>query len=163
MKPRFWKLSQGGNDFIGQDTLLSIEQRLVYVHGRTKAKGVSSTTQGEDFISAPIGDYFYLTRGNKGVFILGQFTGPPNFLCSLGDGWVDRPYRFIRAAVEVKPYTGLDKWWAPNNNSTFIRVPDDELALFEDSILWPHFGIRLSQFGIAGGSPQSAEPDPAGT
>jgi hypothetical protein len=148
MQPRFWKLSQGGDDFTGQDVLLSIEQRLVYVHGKTRAKGGAAVSQGEDFINASIGDYFYLTHGNNGIYIIGQFSGPPNFLSSYGDGWVDRPFRFIRAATEVKPYSGPDKWWAPNNNSTFIRVPDDELQLFEDSILWPHFGIQLAQFGI---------------
>ena len=147
MKPRFWKLSQG--DFSAQDTLLSIEQRLVYVHGQTRAKGVSSVSQGEDFTNALIGDYFYVTHGNKGIYILGQFSGPPNILSARGDGWVDRPFRFIRAAVEVKHYSGPDKWWAPNNNSTFTRVPDHELKLFEDSILWPHFGIRLSEFGVS--------------
>ena len=155
MQIRFWKLSQGG-DFLGQDTLQSIEQRLVYVHSKTKAQGISSTTQGEDFINAQIGDYFYLTHGNKGVYIIGQFSGPPNFINSFGDGWADRPFRFIRAAVEVKPYIGPDKWWAPNHLSTFVRVPDHELQLFEESILVPHFGIRLAQFGIAGGSTAEA-------
>jgi hypothetical protein len=148
MQPRFWKLSQGGDDFIEQDVLMSIEQRLVFVHGKTRAKGEASVSQGEDFINAPIGDYFYLTYGNKGVYIIGQFTGPPNFLCAHGKGWVDRPFRLIRAATAVKSYTGPDKWWAPNNNSTFTRVPDHALQLFEDSILWPHFGIRLADFEI---------------
>lgn len=129
-----------------QDTLLSIEQRLGCVHGETRAKGISSTSQGADFINAPVGDYFYLTHGNKGIYIIGQFSGPPNILSARGDGWVDRPFRFIRAAVEVKHYAGPDKWWAPNNNSTFTRALDHELQWFEDSILSPHFGIRLSEF-----------------
>ncbi|MSU77879.1 MAG: hypothetical protein EXS16_07265 [Gemmataceae bacterium] len=147
MEPRFWKLSQGG-DFTAQDTLLSIEQGLVYVHGRTGAKGSSTTSQGEDFINAKIGDYFYLTHGNKGIYILGQFSGPPNLFCEYGDGWVDRTFRLILAATEVKPYHGPDKWWAPNNNSTFTRIPDEELSMFEEHILFPHFGVRFSEFGI---------------
>jgi hypothetical protein len=89
MQVRFWKLSQGGDDFTAQDTLVSIERRLVYVHGQTRAKGVSSTSQGEDFVNALIGDYFYLTHGNKGIYIIGQFCGPPNIFCEYGDGWVD--------------------------------------------------------------------------
>ena len=127
---------------------MSIEQRLVYVHSKTRAKGGASVAQGEDFINASIGDYFYLTFGNKGIYIVGQFTGPPNIFCARGGGWADRPFRLIRAATAVKSYSGPDKWWAPNNNSTFIRVPDDELKQFEESILWPHFSIRLSEFGI---------------
>jgi len=148
MQVRFWKLSQGGDDFTAEDTLLSIERRLVYVHGQTGAKGVSSTSQGEDFVNAAIGDYFYLTHSNKGIYIIGQFSGPPNIFCEYREGWVDRPFRFILAATEVKPYTGPDKWWAPNNNSTFTRVPDHELAVFEEFILWPHFGVRLAEFGV---------------
>lgn len=149
MKPRFWKVSQGGNDFSAQDALLSIEQGLVCVHGETLPKGGAATSQGEDFINASIGDYFYLTHANKGIYILGQFSGPPNIFSARGDGWVDRPFRLIRAATEVKAYDGVDKWWAPNNNSTFCRVPDHELKLFEEHILLPHFGIRLSDYRIA--------------
>jgi 5-methylcytosine-specific restriction protein B len=150
MKPRFWKLSQGdSSDFSSQDILDSIEQRLVYVHGNTKALGTSSTTQGEEFVNSPIGDYFYLTHGNKGIYLLGQFSGPPNIFSALGRGWVDRPFRYILGAVEIKPYTGPDKWWAPNHNSTFWAVPEEELGLFEETILVPHFGTRLSEFGVS--------------
>src|SRR5262249_23598944 len=88
MKPRFCKLSQGDwSDFTDRDILDSIKERLVYVHGDTKALGTSSTTQGEEFLNAPIGDYFYLTRGNRGIYLLGQFSGPPNFFSPLGKGW----------------------------------------------------------------------------
>lgn len=148
LRPRFWKLSQGKDDFTATDALVSIEQRLVFVHGATAPKGGKATSQGEDFIQAAIGDYFYLTHSNKGIYVLGQFSGPPNIFSEYGKGWVDRPFRFIRAATEIKPYTGPDKWWAPNHDSTFCRVPDDELQLFEDAILWPHFGIRFTDFGI---------------
>ncbi len=148
MRPRFWKVSQGKDDFSATDALVSIEQGLVCVHGTTPPQGGSATSQGEDFINAAIGDYFYLTHSNKGIYILGQFSGPPNIFSSRGHGWVDRPFRFIRAATEVKKYEGPDKWWSPKHNSTFTLVPDDELKLFEDSILWPHFGIRFADFGI---------------
>jgi hypothetical protein len=106
-------------------------------------------SQGDDFVNAPIGDYFYLTHGNKGIYILGQFSGPPNVISALGKGWVDRPSRVIRAAIEVKPYTGPDKWWSANHNATFAPVADHELQLFEDSVLGAHFGIRLSEFGVS--------------
>lgn len=38
---------------------------------------------------------------------------------------------------------------SPNDNSTFVRVPEDELTLFEASILKPYFDIKLAAFGIA--------------
>src|SRR5260221_10800326 len=89
MKPRFWKLSQGDySDFCAQDMLESIEDHLVYVNGKTGALAGCATTQGEEFIKVPIGDYFYLTHGNKGIYLLGQFSGPPNIFSTIGNGWV---------------------------------------------------------------------------
>lgn len=147
MTPQFWKLSQG--DFPAQDTLSSIERRLVWVHSKTLPKGTSKTSQGEDFMKkAKIGDYFYLTHSNKGIYLLGQFNGPANIFSERRGGWADRPFRLIRLATEVKPYNGPDKWWAPNHDSTFIQVPEKELAMFEKHILIPHFGIVLADFGV---------------
>jgi hypothetical protein len=103
MQTRFWKLSHGSKEFTAQELLQSIEQRLGYVHGNTRAKGGASISQAEDFINnALIGDYFYLTYGNRGIYIIGQLAGPPNWLSVFGDGWVDRPFRLIREATEVK-------------------------------------------------------------
>ncbi len=148
MKPRFWKLSQGGDDIAYQDILDSITRGLVYVHKDTPPQGKSTETQGYLFATAPVGDYFYLTHGNEGVILLGQFSGPANLFSSWGGGWLDRPFRFIRPSVSHKKYDGIDKWWAPNHNSTFVEVPDDGLALFEEYILRPYFGIKLTEFGV---------------
>jgi hypothetical protein len=74
MLPTFWKLSQGTKFFDYDELLQSIEDRLVYVHKDTKAKGISNTPQGQNFADAKIGDYFYLTHGNAGIYLLGQFT-----------------------------------------------------------------------------------------
>lgn len=63
----FWKLSQGAVLFETLQVISFIEQKLVYVHLTSPAKGKSSVTQAENFIDADIGDYFYLTHGNKGV------------------------------------------------------------------------------------------------
>lgn len=148
MKPTFWKLSQGTEYFNYGDIMNSINDNLVYVHKDTKAKGVSNTTQAEHFINAEIGDYFYLTYGNAGVFILGQFTGPANLFSKRGDGWLDRPFRLIATAQRELYYEGTEKWWTPNHNSTFIQVPEHELREFEDSILKPFFDISLADYGI---------------
>ena len=126
----------------------ALNERLVYVHKDTPPKGTSSHGQGEDFILAPVGDYFYLTHGNKGIYVLGQLSGPANFFSKMGEGWLDRPYRPIKSAILHDPYSGPVKWWAPNDNSTFMVVPDDELQLFEEEILRPYFDIKLSTFGI---------------
>jgi hypothetical protein len=124
MQTRFWKLSHGSKEFTAQELLQSIEQRLAYIHGNTRRKW-ASISQAEDFINnALIGDYFYLTYGNRGIYIIRAVSWPPNWLSVFGDGWVDRPFRLIREATEVKPYSGPHKRWAPNDRSTFIPVPE---------------------------------------
>lgn len=148
MNPTFWKLSQGTAQFGVEDIIESISQKFVYVHKNTKAKATSSKTQAQHFIEAEIGDYFYLTHGNKGIYILGQFTGPANLFSSYGEGWLDRPFRFIKASISTDKYTGAKKWWAPSDNSTFISVPENEIQQFEENILIPFFGIKLEEFGI---------------
>ncbi len=148
MIPKFWKLSQGTEFFDFEKISDSIENKLVYVHVDTAAKGRSLESQGEQFIEAEIGDYFYLTHGNTGIYLLGQFIGPANILSSLGNGWIDRPYRVIRSAKPNAGYDGPHKWWAPNDRSTFIPIPDLELGEFEQHILSPYFGINLSDYGL---------------
>ena len=148
MLPRFWKLSQGIGHFDYQSILQTISSGLVYVHNDTKAKATSSKTQAQDFNEAPIGDYFYLTHGNKGIYLLGQLSGPSNVFSTKGEGWLDRPFRLIKPSITHDSYKGTHKWWAPSDNSTFTVVPTDELQLFEKEILVPYFGIVLAKFGI---------------
>lgn len=146
MKPKFWKLSQGTQPFNFSEIIESIAHGLVYVHKDTKAKGTSLTTQAEDFINAPIGDYFYLTHGNNGIYLIGQFSGPANIFSKYGEGWLERPYKFIFSSVTNRAYTGPQKWWTPSDNSTFTKV--SELKIFEKEILIPHFDKTLDKFGI---------------
>lgn len=148
MRPNFWKLSQGPKQFSYADIIESISRGLVYLHKDTGAKGGSSTSQAEDFINAPIGDYFYLTYGNQGMYLIGQFSGPANLFSKYGEGWLERPYKFIFPAITNQSYSGEHKWWAPQDNSTFTRVNDADLGLFEKEILKPHFGINLKDFGL---------------
>ncbi|ASU24090.1 hypothetical protein FLM06_19320 [Vibrio cholerae] len=148
MKPTFWKLSQGTEFFTYEDMLQSIEDRLVYVHKDTAAQGQSSVTQGQTFVEAKIGDYFYLTHGNNGVYVLGQFTGPINYFSNWGDGWSDRPFRVIARSKTQECYTGIQKWWSPNHRSTFIKVPEHELSMFEEEILIPFFDLHLKDYGF---------------
>jgi len=46
------------------------------------------------------------------------------------------------------PYNGVQKWWTPNDNSTFIKVPLKEYSLFEELILEPYFGIKLKDYAL---------------
>lgn len=148
MTPNFWKLSQGPGEFGYGEILESIASGLVYVHKDSGAKGGSSRTQAQDFIDAPIGDYFYLTHGNEGMFCIGQFVGPANLFSKYGDGWLERSFKFVFPAVKSDYYLGAHKWWAPNDHSTFTPVPEHELKQFEKEILEPFFSVKLKRFGI---------------
>lgn len=148
MKPSFWKLSQGTQYFSYAEIIESIATGLVYVHKDTGAKSISDLTQVENFIGAPIGDYFYLTHGNEGVYLIGQFSGATNLFSKYGDGWLERPFKFIFPSVTRNKYSGVHKWWSPSDNSTFTKVKDGELNLFEQEILKPHFDVNLEKFGI---------------
>ena len=148
MNARFWKFSHGAAEFPFDEFLGLMERRVVCMHKDTKAKATSATSQGEDFVTVESGDYFYLTYGNQGIYLLGQFVGPANILSSRGDGWVERDYKVIRTSKSKDAYTGEHKWWTPNDNSTFIQIPPAEFPLFEQLILKPYFGLELSRYGI---------------
>lgn len=148
MTPNFWKVSHGTEYFGAKDMITAMHEKLVYVHKDTPAKGKSSVPQGKAFVDAPVGDYFYLTNGNEGIYLLGQFVGPANVFTSREGGWLDRPYRLIQASRSWGYYDGPEKWWTPNHRSTFTQVPKNELTLFESQILDPYFGLELSDFNI---------------
>lgn len=150
MKPIFWKVSQSPRFFSYAEFLQSLSDHLVYVHKDTLAKAGASRSQGEDFVTASIGDYFYMTHGNHGIYVLGQFTGPVNLFSLKGRGWLDRPYRPLRFSQDRKTYGGPKKRWAPNENSTFIQVPETDLGMFEKQVLSPYFDLRLKNFQVVG-------------
>jgi hypothetical protein len=95
-----------GRHFNLAEVLDSIRDELVYVHRDPRAKGISKKSQAQDFLDAAISDYFYLTHGNNFVCLLGQFTGPTNFISAKGTGWLDKPFRHIRSS-RIK---GLLQW-----------------------------------------------------
>lgn len=156
MNPTFWKLSMGpGNAAKDFPTVLDVldwlRRGVVLVHKNTLPQATSSESQGEHFVDpARDGEYFYLCHGNQdpSIIMLGQFNGPTNYLCERGDGWAERPFRWIKTARLAKTFGGPHKWWTPNHNSTFVRVPQSDWPLFESEILIPYFGFRLSDFGV---------------
>jgi hypothetical protein len=155
MKPAFWKVSMGpggsGREFKDLLTVLDwIRQGIVLVHKNTGPKGTGKG-QGELFVDKErAGDYFYLCHGNQepSVILFGQFSGPANIFSSWEYGWAERPFRWIKTAVLTKAYQGERKWWTPNDPSTFVMVPEDELKLFESVLLRPYFEYKLADFGI---------------
>ena len=102
--------------------------------------------QGENFMSSiRKDDYFFLCYGSE-IQLLGQFTsGDTTLNPEMMDGWYERPYRIIAKPSINTTYTGQKKWWTPNENSTCIKVSDEDKPLFEELILRPYFSMTLSQ------------------
>ncbi|MBR0157440.1 MAG: EVE domain-containing protein [Clostridia bacterium] len=144
--PAIWKISHGD---ISQQNRAVFEQRnVVVIHSSTRGKGISKVSQGESFMEGiKAGDYFYLCYGSS-IRLIGQFTGDAVPNPEIGNGWYERPYKALRSSIDNSPYTGVKKWWTPNENSTCIKV--DDTALFESLILKPYFGMTLTElFGRA--------------
>jgi hypothetical protein len=75
------------------------------------------------------GDFFYLCHGNT-IKLLGQITS--SFRKSSKKRWVEREYRVIKeCAHQLTKFTGPQKKWTPNYNSTCALVPTQELHRFE--------------------------------
>ena len=145
MNLKIWKLSHGKKIFSDDERQRYLEDRLAVMYGKTD-KG-----QGEAFIKAPIGTLFYLCHGNEFQRI-GEFTSVAE-PCDKGEGWVQRGYRVLKAAVDEGPYTGSEKGWTPNFQSTFKLVGKDDLPQFERTLLTPYFGISLAELGALAGGP----------
>lgn len=144
--PKIWKISEG-TDSTGVSANYRqafLDRNVVVVHSTTLSKGRSLISQGQDFMKAiKKDDYFYLCFGNS-IQLLGQFTSDvPVENPEMKNGWYERSYRIIAKAETNSPYTGAQKWWTPNNNSTCIKIDESDLLLFEDLILKPYFNMSV--------------------
>ena len=145
LAPNFWKISHG-TDCISDLEVKNFEKKgVIVVHKDTPAKAKSKVSQGEDFIkNIKKGDYFYLCRGNS-IRLLGCISSDEvRDNKDKNDGWCERDYIIIAKSSDVSPYTGNQKWWTPNDNSTCICIQNTELSLFEDYILIPYFNTTVN-------------------
>ena len=122
------------------------DKNLIAVHGDTPAKGTSNQTQGDIFKKMKIGDYFYLCRGNSNFEVIGKIIGDAeeceyeNFGIN---GWLQRFYEIISNAENDDSYKDTQKWSTPNNNSTCIVIPDQELEDANKKIFIPFFNSQF--------------------
>jgi hypothetical protein len=138
-----WKVSHG--DIQGtrgvprgyHDRLLRNHEVAVY---SDTARG-----QGEAFREqVQQGHVFYLCHGND-IKLLGRVTSNR---AKQGSGrlkgWLVRRYTALRRPLTADTsYTGKQKGWTPNYNSTCMRVREGDEAQFEKRILKPFFGLTL--------------------
>lgn len=142
-----YKISMGPDYFSEEDIEASIEKKLVLVHSHTKPKGRATKSQADIFKEdMQIGDYFYLTRGNQGIKILGQITSdavPATFNNLYDDGWLERSYQIIAKSNKSGSYKDEGKYWAPNTNVTCWPIPANEMEQANDILFEPYFGLRF--------------------
>lgn len=143
--PAIWKISHGkkATGISNQNKILFENRNVVVVSSKTKAKASSNISQGQAFINEiKKGDFFYLCYGNS-IQLLGQFISEKAVLnAEIKNGWYERQYRIIAKSKNTSAYTGIKKWWTPNDNSTCIKVKEENL--FEELILKPYFDMSLN-------------------
>lgn len=145
-----FKVSMGGNTINEEAFNYFNEANLIAVHAYTKPKGTSWQSQGATFSKEmKIGDYFYLCRGNSNLEVIGQITGEAT-ACEYEnwgyeDDWLQRPYKVIREAQTDRAYAGDKKWWTPNDNSTCIIIPKNEIEDANDKIFRTFFNVYFKR------------------
>ncbi len=144
--PAIWKISHGteSTGISEANKKIFAERHVVVVHQNTAAKGQSKITQGQNFVHAmKKGDFFYLCYGSS-IQLLGEIISDeavPN--PEMQDGWQEREYRVIAQSQDTAPYSNTKKWWTPNENSTCIKIGNEDRSLFEELILKPYFSKTL--------------------
>ncbi|MGV3545958.1 MAG: McrB family protein [Pedobacter sp.] len=142
-----FKVSMSGKDISEEDFNFFTDNNLVVVHKNTAAKGTSYQSQGDTFSKQmKIGDYFYLCRGNNNLEVIGKITSEAE-ACEhkdFGDeGWLQRSYEIISEAEKDGSYQDEKKWWTPNDNSTCIVIPKNEIGDANRKIFIPFFNSEF--------------------
>ncbi len=143
--PNIWKISHGDNDTFDKRDEWSKKNKIC-LHKATKGMLGQKKTQADFFRSdMRKGDIAVLSYSNN-VKKLIKVTSD---IINLDDDWVCRKYEIIKQLDVTRSYNGTSKWWTPNNNSTFIKVPIKEYCDFENWILKPFFEMNLKDIGIS--------------
>lgn len=154
-EPVIWKISHGTNSNGIPEHLRSVleAKHVVVVNQGTMRLAPQSISQGQAYMEEiKKGDYFFLCYAGE-IVLLGQFTeDKPKLNDDMVQEWNDydwyeRSYRVIARSLDHNKYTGKKKLWTSNYNSTCVKVTDN--ALFEELILEPYFGLKLSDLQTA--------------
>ncbi|MBK5200446.1 MAG: AAA family ATPase [Spirochaetaceae bacterium] len=144
MNPSIWKINQSSTDFSEQELSDNAYKSRVIIDSTLKAVGPTRLTQSDAFsLKVKKGDYFYLTNDDK-IKLIGQFSSnQATKSLKNSANWIQRSYIEIANSKDMKAYSSIKKWWTPNINSKFIKVPESDVALFQDLILKPYFDLDL--------------------
>jgi 5-methylcytosine-specific restriction protein B len=138
-QPKIWKMSHGNVDFTSEEINDYLARHIVTIAEATKK------SQGKHFKdNVNEGDYFYHCYSNKRIMLLGRFTSAA-IPSSTRPEWLDREYEILQYSINPGPYTGEQKGWTPNYNSTLKAIVPSDFKLFEKIILKPFFGVSLEE------------------
>jgi len=144
-----YKVSMGPDPIDQESFDFFLQEELIIVHGDTKSKGRTSQSQGQVFSEEmKIGDYFYLCRGNTKLMLVGKIVSEAEDVLNekwIDDGWLQRKYEIVQQATSTDSYNDKQKWWTPNDRSTCIRIPDEELILANQLLFSPFFSAIFQQ------------------
>lgn len=119
---RVWKHSHGGLKDKEREKLRK-RSVITLFEDTGKEQGLAFREQMQP------SDFFYLCYGNR-VQLFGQITS--NFRKGFKRRWVERAYRIIKeCSSNASKFTGPQKKWTPNFNSTCALVPTEEQSQFE--------------------------------
>lgn len=151
-EPRIWKISHGNLEFNSRRELRDFLADNHYVTMcRATRKG-----QGHAFeFDMRIGDYFYLREEGR-IKLFGRIESdaeiaPDEVNDNFGyesddDMWLVRKYSAVLYPILTDRYSGNQRKWTPNHNTTLGLVPPEQLSEFEEWIFKPYFGKDLSFF-----------------
>ncbi len=139
---RIWKMSHGLKEINEENRKKLKEKGAISLHKNTKQMLGKGKSQFELFVEAEIGDYFYLCYSGF-IILFGRIKGEAKPSDILGKEWYEREYDVIWESSNTTYYDGTKKWWAPNGNSTFCQVKENEHNLFEEIILKPYFNKTI--------------------
>ncbi|WP_452228446.1 McrB family protein [Lacinutrix sp. MEBiC02404] len=150
MSFKILKISHGTGFFNYDDHLLMINKNLASVHPNTAAKGTSSQSQFDNFITAKKGDLIFICRSNESVDLIGMFKDERPLYSLIQNHydqeWVDREFVILFNAKQNKNHhKGREKWWLPGDNSTCNEVKSNEFNILEEYILLPVFGKKIEE------------------
>ena len=149
---RIWKISHGNLEFNSQKELRDFLADNHYVTMcRATGKG-----QGRAFeFDMRIGDYFFLREKGR-IKLFGRIESDAEIAPdevndyfgyeSDDDMWLVRKYSVVLYPILNEKYSGNQRRWTPNHNTTLGLVPPDQLGEFEEWIFKPYFGKDLSFF-----------------
>lgn len=166
---RIWKISHGNSEFNSKKELRDFLADNHYITMcRATRKG-----QGHAFeFDMRIGDYFYLREEGR-IKLFGRIESDAeiapdevndNFVYESDDDmWLVRKYSVVLYPILTDKYSGKQRKWTPNHNTTLGFVPLEQLCEFEEWIFKPYFGKDLSFFNnLDNGSTYNNQEDKMG-